>query len=140
MRIKRFGLRTLLITTALIAAVVAWISSNMKLSQKEERIIKQLNFPHSQAVIIDSSTVQFCVSGCGCIASRTPPSLINQLGAYVSPRIFERVTEVELYGGRYDDNTLQIIGQLPYLKKLCLPRVQLYLHCLKKLCLLRVQL
>ncbi len=118
MRFKSFSLRTLLVMVSVSCVTLGWVVANSNASRNEQRVVDQLELKSGGVAIIDSSTGSLCGTGLTGVARRTPIGVFNRLGAKFSPRIFERVTELDLYDRRYGNDALTIVKQFPDLERL----------------------
>lgn len=100
---------------SIVVVTLGWFLANSNASRNEDGIVARLNLSPGEVAIVDSSTGFMCGTGLTGVATKEPTNFLNRVGAIFSPRIFERVTELELHDWRYDDGILEIVEQLPYL-------------------------
>ena len=111
----RFRIPTLLAATFGLALVLAWFATNNVASQKEIRLVSQLSEKHGPVAMINSSTGLICGTGIYGYVRQESRGWLNRLGATISPKTFERVTKLEFNAVGFDDSSLNIVKQFPYI-------------------------
>ena len=114
-----------MVTVAVIAVVLGWLMSSLSLAKLEKRIALEINREYDGFRLTDSSTGLLCGTGLSGVARRNPTNPIDQLLSRIWPATFERVTEVGIWGQRYDNKTLETVQRFPNLCSLTINRTSI---------------
>ena len=113
----KFALRTLMVAILVVSVVLSWCAANRSALLVEERLLQELSAGNAQIMETDSSTQPHCSAGIDGYARRQPTSALSRMGRVFDPRLFERITELELNSPKFDDNSLLRIGEFPHLAR-----------------------
>ena len=125
MKRLKIRLRTVFISTCLIAAVVAWLTHNLRTYRHEQMLIRKLEAMAGPIFLVDSKHPPAPPFGflpdVEPLVVRDSTWPMNTLPAMFHPEVFERVSSISMFDCKTTDEMVDLISGFKSMKYLQIP-------------------